>query len=344
MLWLYYNTIDHPKDFDSATTGQIGDTYGGLAGPYLALIAGYLTFIAFWVQYRANEQQKIDLQLERFENKFFEFVKLHKENLNEMSIDGYDVSITVKSSFTKSTGNEVLERTEEHIGRTISGRKIFVTVLNELIACYKICEDSLQFEEIQGRERYLIKMSYRLLFSGIGTNAVTGIDEKVKDDKEHVKTCKLALIAARTEHVASSGKANIYTIPGSKKNVEIFIKYKPFSGHVTRFGHYYRHLYYLVKYVVGQPEKILSIDQKKEYLRMLRAQLSGHEQLMLYFNYLSGYGSNWENTENKFFSEYRMIHNMPLELAAFTIDPKKEFREQIAKIEAKGGFMFEYDE
>jgi hypothetical protein len=126
--------------------------------------------------------------------------------------------------------------------------------------------------------------------------------------------------------------------------VEIFIKYKPFSGHATRFGHYYRHLYYMVKYVAGQPANILSFDQKKEYLRMLRAQLSGHEQLMLYMNYLSGYGSTWENEDNRFFSDYRMIHNMPLELTEFTINPRIEFKEQIATIAAEGESMFEYDE
>lgn len=32
-------------------TGEIGDTIGGIAGPFIAMIAAYLTFIAFWVQY-----------------------------------------------------------------------------------------------------------------------------------------------------------------------------------------------------------------------------------------------------------------------------------------------------
>jgi hypothetical protein len=197
-------------------TGVIGDTIAGTLGTVIAFIAAILTFLAFYIQYKANEQQKIDLQLERFENKFFELLKLHKENLSEMAIDGYDVSVTLKTSFTKSTGDEVLERTEEQVGRTITGRKIFVTVFNELKACYEICKDRLQFEEIDDMERYVIKMSYRLLFNGIGTNAVIGVDPSVKDDKQHVITCKLALKEARAKHVETNGKDNIISLRDRK--------------------------------------------------------------------------------------------------------------------------------
>ena len=43
--------------------------------PFIAIAAAILTFFAFWVQYKANEQQKIDLKVERFENKFYELLR-----------------------------------------------------------------------------------------------------------------------------------------------------------------------------------------------------------------------------------------------------------------------------
>ena len=41
-------------------TGEIGDTIGGITGPFIAIAAAGLTFIAFWVQYKANIQQRQD--------------------------------------------------------------------------------------------------------------------------------------------------------------------------------------------------------------------------------------------------------------------------------------------
>lgn len=55
--------------------GLIGDTMGGTMNPFIAISAAILTFLAFWIQYKANEQQKRDLQVERFENKFYEMLK-----------------------------------------------------------------------------------------------------------------------------------------------------------------------------------------------------------------------------------------------------------------------------
>lgn len=51
---------------DFSQKGQIGDTIGGIMGPFVAIIAAWLTFIAFWVQFKANNQQRRDIAIERF--------------------------------------------------------------------------------------------------------------------------------------------------------------------------------------------------------------------------------------------------------------------------------------
>ncbi|RYE12103.1 MAG: hypothetical protein EOP45_23460, partial [Sphingobacteriaceae bacterium] len=49
----------------------------------------------------------------------------------------------------------------------------------------------------------------------------------------------------------------------------------------------------------------LKNDQEKiKYLRILRAQLSNHEQILLFYNWLSGHGKNWENDNQHFFTKY----------------------------------------
>ena len=53
-------------------------------GPFVAIAAAILTFLAFWVQFKANEQQRKDIALERFESNFFELLHFHQEITNEL--------------------------------------------------------------------------------------------------------------------------------------------------------------------------------------------------------------------------------------------------------------------
>lgn len=64
---------------DFSTTGEIGDTIGGIMGPFIAIAAAGLTFIAFWVQYKANIQQRHDIAVERFESNLFEMIHVQQE-------------------------------------------------------------------------------------------------------------------------------------------------------------------------------------------------------------------------------------------------------------------------
>jgi hypothetical protein len=77
---------------DFTGTGQIGDTIGGVMGPFVALAAAGLTFIAFWVQYNANIQQRHDIAIERFESNLFEMIHIQQEITNELKVIGDDAN------------------------------------------------------------------------------------------------------------------------------------------------------------------------------------------------------------------------------------------------------------
>ena len=72
---------------DFSTTGEIGDTIGGIMGPFIAIAAAGLTFIAFWVQYKANIQQRHDIAIERFESNLFEMIHIQQEITNGLLVD-----------------------------------------------------------------------------------------------------------------------------------------------------------------------------------------------------------------------------------------------------------------
>lgn len=81
--------------------------------------------------------------------------------------------------------------------------------------------------------------------------------------------------------------------------------YKPFEGHQSRLGHYYRHLYQSVCYVDKQTFPL----DKYEYVKTIRAQLSTHEQALLLLNSLSPVGQNWWH--KGLITKYRMVQNLP---------------------------------
>lgn len=79
----------HPG-IDFSSTGPIGDTIGGIMGPFIAIAAAGLTFIAFWVQYKANIQQRHDIAIERFESNLFEMIHIQQEVINGLRYKGGD--------------------------------------------------------------------------------------------------------------------------------------------------------------------------------------------------------------------------------------------------------------
>ena len=70
-------------------------------------------------------------------------------------------------------------------------------------------------------------------------------------------------------------------------------------------GHYFRFLYSIFKYIYrgGIPA-----DKKYVYAKILRAQLSNYELLILFYNALSKYGANF----GFYINEYQLFDNLPL--------------------------------
>jgi hypothetical protein len=285
-------------DINFTTTGPIGDTIGGILGPFIALAAAILTFFAFWVQYQANEQQKTDLKIERFENKFYELLKLHKENVNEL-----------------------------YLAEGIIGRKTFVHLTNELRACYKVCE-----KLIKSNEKYsninIMNFSYKIFFYGIGEQSeeyyVGTFNENEKKIFPAVRS-NLQLFQERYKQIEQIQKKN--TNYKYDDDISMNLLYYPFNGHVNKLGHYFRHLFQTSRFVIDEKKSIIDEVQKYEYIKMLRAQLTDHEQLLMYYNGISWYEKEWK----ELFTTFRLIKNIPITLANFDKSPLTYYSNEINK-------------
>lgn len=291
--------------------GEIGDTIGGITAPFIGLVSAILVYLALKAQIEANLQVSSQFQLQKFENQFYEMIRLHKENVNEMSIKGYDKEIVEFCKYT-NVEKDLYEKesfSEQEVKNYISGRKVFVTMITELKAVYEMfCAKIPENENYQ-----IFDLSYFVFFDGLDSFERFLGEEFEKEESIYKDSCFNELLhqlkIARRNHTETSGKANNFF------NIKLHFKYKPFSGHQSRLGHYYRHLFQTVKFVVNYDGEVLNYSDKRNYLRILRAQLSNHEQLMLFYNWYSGYGLKWEQkVGNHFFTDYRMIHNIPVNL------------------------------
>src|SRR5208337_2662 len=214
--------------------------------------------------------------LQDFETKYFELIKMHRDNVAEIKI------------------------------QRASGRRVFVLLLRELRFALKTIRGIAGTHNQQLTKREILHVAYYCLFFGVGTNSSRML-------KMSLSTFNAAFIDA-VEAELDKGKMN--------KEIRSNLGYVPFEGHQSHLGHYYRHLYQMIRYV---DEQAINID-KYEYAKTIRAQLSTHEQALLLVNSLTPIGRNWW-TKNLIVN-YRLVQNIPREFfdSSTELDTSEEFK------------------
>lgn len=260
---------------DFSKTGSIGDTIGGLMSPFINLSAVIVTGLAFYMQYRANklqvtmfkdqlltttaqfkteQQTQLDqAKLSQFESQFFEMLRLHKANVDEMTISGLRDQVIVSR-------RQVFEKMTEEFD-TLLGYAVFGNMpLTQL-----------EFDT-----------AYNIYFWGYDLNELRKLSQPARDWISRPTVQGNTGITDFTQH----------------------------SGYSYLLGHYFRHLYMMVKFVAFS-DIVTCYEEKMKYLKILRAQLSNYEQIMLFYNWVAtDYGGDWENEQNHFFTQFKMIHNL----------------------------------
>jgi hypothetical protein len=311
-------------------------------GPFIAIAAAILTFLAFWVQYQANVQQRQQFlaqlkkqksddaiqekvwKVERFENNYFELIRLHRDNVNALKYTKFNVN-----------GPETSE-----------GRKVFRIIFKEFYECYREVrrfsksENPDDFYKPKYKERMLsvissvnpkinlvelaqIDIAYSIVFFGASDEGEIVLRHrflrKYKDEYFY-RLLKYIRLKPKNENKSIYTKWELLQkmdmterrivleqlyeyrlfqdtsqlLPASW----IILTKQPFEkyygGHQHRLGHYFRHLFQCYKYLNEQI--ILNDEEKYLYGKMLRAQLSTYEQFLLFINSISSLGMKWEFT------------------------------------------------
>jgi len=238
------------------TAGQLGSFVGGYVGAIFALTGVVLLFSTL-------KGQRIAFTIQNFENKYFELIKMHRDNVAEIEIQG------------------------------ASGRKVFVLLLRELRCALEAIREIGRTHKQQLSQQELLTVAYYCLFYGVGPNSSRMLKMSLSNFDE-------AFIEAVEGTLNRSAIKDEYR---KDRN----LGYVPFEGHQSRLGHYYRHLYQMIKYVDRQEVQI----DKYEYVKTVRAQLSTHEEALLLVNSLTPIGRNW--WQDNLIVKYRLVQNIPRE-------------------------------
>lgn len=308
------------EKIDNETTGQVGDFIGGFIGTIIAT-AGFIFL------YLTLKEQRSSFQTERFESKFFELLKLHRDNVNDLK-------------YTKCINKK---------DRTFENREVMREIFFEFIDCFKevkkiskkdtvddyftddykkILEDIIMRNKIAVNitDLALIDIAYSIVFFGVENDGETVLlerfEKKYKKDfySRILKNIKLKPNPKEEEYYIVWSELNeksqeeIDKMFGKEidmddstrnlfrrnkkykenENISLLIDEftKFYDGHQQRLGHYFRHLFQTYKFLDQNDN--LDFETKYFFGKTLRAQFSTYEQALLFINSVSSLGMKWE--------------------------------------------------
>ncbi|MEK6521890.1 putative phage abortive infection protein [Myroides odoratus] len=339
--------------------GDIGDFIGGFFGFYVGIIGALLTFLAFYVQFRANRDVQRQFRIQQFENQFNKMLEVYLNNKDKFSITGYKNPNNQEINFKTYKGNsnsivkgfdKILNEKRQLLSKANKQEKniktfidyetknnlVFQKLLVELkvvnrlfIEAYKEVNGVTESSISSNIKRKLFSNSYILFYYGLNKyrkdykrlHNLPKVKASWADKKINDKVIKRAieyLDKIKEIHKLDGTKIyyNFYISENSNKkhykNLWVRLNYEPFRGYLHFLPQYYRNLFSIVNFVVMDNEDLnLTKEQKLKYLKILRSTVSDYEQAMLFYNWYSGIGIDWENkVKNSFFTDYKMIHNM----------------------------------
>ncbi len=267
---------------DWGNPSSIGTTFGGIAAPFISIVAIWITFQAFWVQYESNliqksvsDRQRHDILLERFENKFFNFINLLRDQEKDTIIP--------------------------HVG--ISKQAFHFMFYEYKALCYQIHIKGV-FNGMEDRCDREKQQAFRLFLNGVSSSSVSRLHEECPSiDLKKIQTLNDELLAEQ-ENALISEKRPKYLRDYSQKGICLY------DGHRLRLVPFYRGFCMTLQYVYRNiDEGAINEKDLELYRNLLLAQLSEHEIALLKVMFVYGKNENlgflipeYEDRVHDFFS------------------------------------------
>jgi hypothetical protein len=310
--------------------GQLGDYFNGMLGPFIALAGVVTTFAAFFIQFRANEEQKRALaeqgkqikaqqeqqRIDRFEQRFWDMLRIHRENAAAFRIKAKPYQYFSQQEGV-SWGNE----------QEFGPYEVINLINTEFDLVYKL--HSLLFQETVTTDAWPIevaRLSYDLVFTG-AISEIQSAKAKLPNQMEaffnpnakyEYDECLLDFVerrfSPRDSRKLLEEFENIYNSNPNAAHCP-----KILGGYSSLLSTYYRHAYQMFSELDSFTSPAFGDEEKKRFAKLFRAQLTDEEQRMFYYNSLGTAGKDW--WEKGYITKYQLIKNVDLSQIPKVISP-----------------------
>lgn len=310
--------------------GAIGDYFNGMIGPFIAFASVITTFAAFYIQFRANEEQKKALadqgkqikeqqeqqRIDRFEQRFFEMLRIHRENAAAMHIKAKPF-MYYSTKEGVEWGNPLEYRPNEVV-RIITTEFDLVYTLHVLLNEKQliVCEEPFE----------VASMAYDLVFAGAMKELKNAIDERPErmeyffnPDSEYKYDEALLDFSTRVFSPREGRKflkefESIYEKFPDSSNCP-----KVLRGYSGLLSTYFRHAFQMFAELDSFISPAFGDEERKRFAKLFRAQLTDEEQRMFYYNSLGTAGKDW--WKKGYITKYQLIKNVDLSQIPKEISP-----------------------
>jgi len=318
---------------DFTTTGEIGDTIGGIMGPFVAIVASFLTFLAFIMQYQANEIQKKELKRqsivhdkEQFEAKLYQMLDVYNQSVSQIRAGDFEGKRAIPELLSELHFIYRCVRFA-YLNIKASDIKLLVADPEQRVDMELYMKEVLK--DVGSENLVLMKFAYSLFFYGFPRVNPSEM-YKGKYVLENLLYQSLLHIlyeksTVKYQDFFLSDNISINQYPKS-----IHAHYKMMKGHNEELGTYYRQMFQIFTTIANLDESIADEDQKYRYAKLLRSQLTDSEQALLYYNSMSEMGTAWNKRNTSpcntregmgLIARFRLIKNIPGNYPFFGITP-----------------------
>jgi hypothetical protein len=182
-----------------------------------------------------------------------------------------------------------------------TGRRAFVVFRLQLIELLRVVEEINKKLDLGLKKKHIIDIAYISFYYGIGEKWKDFLTRKLIKYNRNNEIVDL-LIIHKDSLIA-------------KKSINIG------RTNQTSLSSYYRNMYNAIKFI--DDDNLLSLDEQRKLIKILRAQLSNPELYVLYLNVVSRFGKNW--IEKNYIIKYEFIKNIPRDYCG-KYDPIKKFK------------------
>lgn len=315
------------ESLDLQASGQIGDFIGGVVGTVFSL-AGVILLI--WTL----REQRQNFHRERLESMFFEMIRFHKENVNEIKYTYHDPSLGKESGYWM----------------TAERRKVFRVIFSDFkeafqelaplfelkapaeVYAYQYLKQLSSNRTVIERKIDLflfarIDITYLIIFFGVGEEgkeAILNITVNRYNTSFIESVIELAAMKPKKESNRWMTWRRNNTLGNNLKVWEAILEKRKDASYTSDFlnstffsdpgvhhypyypddynkyygGHQFRLGHYFRHFFqsVNYIDDAISLEyhEKYKYLKILRGQLSTYEQIVFFLNSLSTLGRVWE--------------------------------------------------